>query len=314
MKEFHKIISLLPSATEIIYYLDLQDRLKGVTHTCTFPSDALSKPKIISPSFDINILDSLEIDRKIKQLARDNEPIFILNSNKIIEIQPDLLISQNTCEVCAPFQREIQQISSILGYIPQNLNLNPKNIDEILKSILIIGAQIGNMDKALSKVDELTMRIDYIKKIVDRFYRKNNEIQKPRIICLEWMSPFYSAGHWVPEMVEFAGGINIIGKAGSSSKSISIDTINDYNPDKIIIMPCGFDLERTGKESEILKNIDKWNSLKAVRSNEVYLVNADSYFSKPSPRVIIGIEIMAKILYPYLFNNLSIPKYGYKKF
>ena len=159
----------MPSATEIIYYLDLQDRLKGVTHTCTFPFEALSKPRIITPSFDVNILDSLEIDEKIKQLAQNNEPIFVLNSHKIIEIQPDLLISQNTCEVCAPFQREIQQISSILGYVPQNLNLNPKNIDEILKSIVTIGTQIGNLQKALLKVDELNGRINYIKKKIEKF-------------------------------------------------------------------------------------------------------------------------------------------------
>lgn len=128
------------------------------------------------------------------------------------------------------------------------------------------------------------------------------------------MSPFYLGGHWVPEMVKVAGGINVIGNAGSSSKSISIDTVVDYDPDKIIIMPCGFDLERTSKESVILNDIDKWKSLNAVKSSEVYLMNADSYCSKPSPRVINGIEIIAKIFYPNLFNDLSIPKDGYKKF
>ncbi|HEY6536472.1 MAG TPA: ABC transporter substrate-binding protein [Candidatus Nitrosocosmicus sp.] len=314
MKGFQKIISLLPSATEIIYCLDLEERLKGVTHTCTFPSDALNKPKIITPSFDINKFDSLEIDKKIKQLALDKEQIFILDSIKIKEIQPDLVISQNTCEVCAPFQREIQQISSILGYTPQNLDLSPKNMDEILQSILTIGNQIGNLEKALIKVNELTGRINFIKKTIEEYYKNNKKIQKPRVICLEWLSPFYLAGHWVPEMVEIAGGSNIIGKAGSSSKPITIDTIMNFDPDKIIIIPCGFDLERTSKESVILNNIDEWKSLKAVKADEVYMLDANSYFSKPSPLVIDGIEIVAKIFYPDLFNDLAIPKDAYKKF
>ncbi len=314
-QDFQKIISFLPSATEIIYELNLQDRLKGVTHTCTFPSDVLSKPKIIKPSFDVHKLDSIEIDKKIKELALNKGQVFILDSEKIKEIQPDLIISQNTCEVCAPFEREIQQVSSILGYTPQNLDLSPKNIYEILQSIILIGQTIGNYEKAVSKVNELVNRIHLIKKIIqDGATNKKNEIIKPKIICLDWISPFYLSGHWVPEMIEIAGGINGIGKIGSSTQCISIDDIHDFNPDKIIIMPCGFDLERTLTESTILNKDKNWNSLRAVKSNEVYLVNANSYFSKPSPRIINGIEIIAKILYPNLFNEISIPSDGFKKF
>jgi iron complex transport system substrate-binding protein len=312
-QDFQKIISFLPSATEIIYELDLQDKLKGVTHTCTFPSDAISKPKIISPSFDADKLDSVEIDKKIKELALNKEQIFILDSEKIKEIQPDLIISQNTCEVCAPFEREIQQVSSILGYTPQNLDLSPKNIDEILQSMILIGQVIGNLEKAISKVNELVNRIQSIKKIIQE-YTSKNEIIKPKIICLDWISPFYLSGHWIPEMIEIAEGINGIGKIGSSSERISMDKIQDFDPDKIIIMPCGFDIERTLTESIILNKDKNWNLLRAVKSNEVYLVNANSYFSKPSPRIINGIEIIAKILYPNLFKEISVPSDGFKKF
>jgi iron complex transport system substrate-binding protein len=312
-KEYQKIISFLPSATEILFELDLQDRLKGVTHTCTFPHEALTKSRIINPSFNAEILSSKEIDKKIKELSLNNKPIFVLDSQKIKEIQPDLIISQNMCEVCAPFDGEIQQISKILGYTPKNLILSPKNISEIFKSIVLIGQEIGNIDLALYKVKELNKRIDTIKDALKDFFNIH-KITKPKIICLEWISPFYLAGHWVPEMVEIAGGINGIGKIGSPSEIISIDRIREFNPDKIIIMPCGFDIKRTSIESMILRNDKNWNLLKAAEMDEVYFVDANSYFSKPSTRIITGIEILAKILYPDLFKELGIPLECYEKF
>jgi iron complex transport system substrate-binding protein len=312
-KEYQKIISFLPSATEILFELNLQDRLKGVTHTCTFPHEALTKSRIINPSFNAEILSSKEIDKKIKELSLNNKPIFVLDSQKIKEIQPDLIISQNMCEVCAPFDGEIQQISKILGYTPKNLILSPKNISEIFKSIVLIGQEIGNIDLALYKVKELNKRIDTIKDALKDFFNIH-KITKPKIICLEWISPFYLAGHWVPEMVEIAGGINGIGKIGSPSEIISIDRIREFNPDKIIIMPCGFDIKRTSIESMILRNDKNWNLLKAAEMDEVYFVDANSYFSKPSTRIITGIEILAKILYPDLFKELGIPSECYEKF
>jgi iron complex transport system substrate-binding protein len=236
-----------------------------------------------------------------------------LDSQKIKEIQPDLIISQNMCEVCAPFDGEIQQISKILGYTPKNLILSPKNISEIFKSIVLIGQEIGNIDLALYKVKELNKRIDTIKDALKDFFNIH-KITKPKIICLEWISPFYLAGHWVPEMVEIAGGINGIGKIGSPSEIISIDRIREFNPDKIIIMPCGFDIKRTSIESMILRNDKNWNLLKAAEMDEVYFVDANSYFSKPSTRIITGIEILVKILYPDLFKELGIPSECYEKF
>ncbi len=154
-KGYQKIVSLLPSATEILFELGLDDRLKGVTHACTYPIEALNKPKIINSSIDVNKLDSIEIDKKIKELALKNKPIFILNNEKIKEIEPDLIIYQNMCEVCAPFDQEIKQIASILGYFPDQLNLSPKNLNDIFESIIIVGKKIGNLKTAYDKVKEL---------------------------------------------------------------------------------------------------------------------------------------------------------------
>jgi iron complex transport system substrate-binding protein len=165
----------------------------------------------------------------------------------------------------------------------------------------------------LYKVKELTGRIEKIKKTLNDFF-KINKITKPKIICLEWISPFYISGQWVPEMIEISGGINGFGKIGSLSETISFDKIQEFDPDKIIIMPCGFDINRTLTESMILRNDKNWNSLKAVKMDEVYLMDANSYFSKPGPRIIMGIEILAKILYPDLFKEISVPSDAFKKF
>jgi iron complex transport system substrate-binding protein len=260
----------------------------------------------------VDILESLEIDKKIKELALNNNPVFILNSDKIREIEPDLIINQSICEVCAPFDKEIKQISSVLGYTPNQLNLSPKNLNEIFESIIIVGKKIGNLKIAYDKVNEFTKRIGTIQNKLKR-YRQIHEIKKQKIICLEWISPFYIAGHWVPEMVKIIDGINGIGRAGVFSKIISINEIMEFEPDKIIIMPCGFDIERTTRESKILEIDKNWNSLKAVKMNEIYMVDANSYFSKPSPRIVTGIEILAKILYPELFKELRVPSNSFKK-
>lgn len=304
--KYNKIISFLPSATEILFEIGLDDELKGVTHECTYPIKASSKPQIIYPSFDVNSLNSSEIDKKIRDLSINNKPIFIIDSEKVKEIKPDLIISQNLCEVCAPFSREIQQVISFLGYTPRNLELNPKNICDIFESIILIGQETLNIQKAQHLVNRLTERIDWVKQKL-----KNSDmgkkVKKQKIICLEWVSPFYIAGHWVPQMVELVDGINGIGKTGDLSKIVLIDDIVNFDPDKIIIMPCGFDLDKTCKEVTDLNKDKKWNSLKAVKIEETYVVNANSYFSKPSPRIVTGIEILAKILHPNLFEELKIP-------
>jgi iron complex transport system substrate-binding protein len=311
--KYQNILSFLPSATEILFELCLGKFLRGVTHACIYPQEANNKPKIISCSIDINNLDSTEIDKKIKELYTNNKKLFVLNLKKIKTIQPDLVISQNVCEVCAPpFENELVKIREILGYMPRNLVLNPKTLDEIIDSIVTVGKEVGNLEMAFRKADQLTTRIKSISDKVKEISKLNNS--KYKIICLEWISPFYVAGHWIPQMVEVAGGLNGIGKKGSQSKIISIDEIESFDPDKIIIMPCGFDLYRTESEfTNFLKNNKRWNSLRAVKMNQIYLVDANSYFSKPNPRIVTGIEIIANILYPDAMENFKVPSGSFKK-
>jgi iron complex transport system substrate-binding protein len=174
----------------------------------------------------------------------------------------------------------------------------------------MIGKEVGNSENALKIVQELTKRVEFIGgKITSSSLA--NRIKKQKIICLEWVSPFYVAGHWIPEMVEIAGGINGIAKKGDSSRIISLDEIMEFDPNKIILMPCGFDIDRTKKEVMLSNIFKNWNSLRAVKMNEIYLVDAGSYFSKPGPRIITGLEVLAKIIHPNLFDSLKVPPRSY---
>lgn len=311
MQKASRVISLLPSATEIIFELGLDELLKGVTHECTYPKDALKKTRVIEPMMDFSSLNSEEIDNKIKKLAFNNLPVFKLDSGEIKKINPDLIISQSSCSVCAPFNTELQKMVSILGYSPKNLVINPDSVNDILESILIIGKEFDKFEVAKQIVNALEIRLSKIKEEVKIINRKGN-LQHNRIICLDWINPFYVAGHWVPEMVEIAGATNLIGTTGSNSKQILLEDILNEDPDKIILMPCGYDIEKSLTEyHSILGNNRKWNSLRSVRQKNVYIVNSNFYFSKPSPRIITGIEILACLMYPDLNTKIKVPTDGF---
>ncbi|MDQ4074070.1 MAG: cobalamin-binding protein [Thermoproteota archaeon] len=308
MIKFSRIISLLPSATEILFELGLGEYLKGVTHECVYPTQAIGKPRIILPSINFDSLGSLEIDEKVRDMASRNEPMFVLDAEKIVEIKPDLIISQNLCTVCAPYDKEIKKSCQILGYEPKNIVLNPNNIDDILDSILLIGRQIGHLGEAEHLYNHLKGRIDKIRTIFKESINNNSIIGNVPVLCLDWMKPLYLAGHWVPDMVNIAGGKNLMNRVGFPSRPINFREIDEYNPDKIILMPCGFDIKRAVSEYSALEKEGYWSCLTCVKEKQVYIVDSNSYFSKPSPRIVTGIEILCKILYPDTFEELQIPE------
>ena len=317
-----RIVSFLPSSTEILYEIGAGSQIVGVTHECKYPDDAKRKPQVINASFDAKKMNSKEIDQKIIELMHSNRDIYLINDEKLREAKPDLIIAQGLCEVCAPFAKEIDRAFSILGYRPGILVLDPHDLDDILTSIMDIAERVNRVTEGRKLVVSLQKRIDSIRmrsgqRIVEEGKKKNNN--KPKVLCLEWVNPFFIAGHWVPQMVEIAGGINGLSYSGQPSRRINdIDEIRKFNPDKIILMPCGFNIERTLKEAKILETNDKWKSLQSVQNNEVYAVNAGAYFSKPGPRTITGLEVIAKIIDPEGFEDIKVPadsfiKYGYHK-
>jgi iron complex transport system substrate-binding protein len=257
-------------------------------------------------------MSSKEIDNKIVELFNNGKEIYIINDNILTEIKPNIIVAQGICEVCSPHSKEINRAISILKYKPQIVILDPHNLQDILDNIIEIAKSIGKIEKGKNLRRLLESRIDKIKNITN----SKNKKDLPKILCLEWIDPFFTAGHWVPEMVEIAGGANGLSKPKEQSRRTSIEEIKKFDPDKIILMPCGFNIDRTIKEyknnTSLNKNQD-WNNLRAIKNNELYVVDAGSYFSKPGPRTITGIEILAKIISPNEFEHITIPENSYSK-
>lgn len=302
---FTRIVSFLPSATEILYLLGSQDLLFGVSHQCNFPPQAKKKPQVIKPVFDSESMTSMEIEEKIQELSRLQKDYFIIDFELLREIRPDLIISQGLCEVCSPHTKETDKAIRYLDEKPQTLVLDPHNVDDILQNIIDVAKTVGKETDGRQIRASLTKRIENI----STTFKSN----KPNVICLEWFDPFYICGHWVPQMVEIAGGINGISITGERSRKMEFSEIVEFDPDILILLPCGLDLERILREYESLSHNHQWNSLRAVQTDMVFALDALSYFSRPSPRIITGIEILAKIFNPQCFSNLITPSNSYVK-
>ena len=301
-----RIVSFLPSATELIYALEAQEQLLGVTHECTYPKEAKNKPKIINTVIDSENLDSKQIDEITCKLMNDGQDIFVLDKENIKNAKPSLIVSQNTCEVCAAHTNQVQQAVEMLETKPEIYSMDPHSVKEILEGITEFAKIIDREEKGKKLKKELEFRIEKIK--------NKKIINKPRIVAIEWVNPFFTAGHWVPEMIEISGGVNMISKTGEHSQRMLMQKITNVEPEIIILMPCGFDVKRTKTEYEkFLKNDQEWNKLQAVKKGNVFAVDANSFFSKPSIRTIEGIEILAKIIHPEIFSDLSVVEDSYMK-
>ena len=300
----NRIVSFLPSATELLYELEVQDKLFGVTHECKYPHDASLKPKVINTVINSEKLTSKEIDTRTCNLLREGKDIFVLDESNLKNANPDLIISQETCEVCAAYTNQVNEAVKILETTPILHSMDPHNVGEIISSVTKLGEVLECKGKAKEITDSLEKRIANI--------RGSKSEKKIKVLAIEWIDPFFTAGHWVPEMIGIAGGINVISKIGEHSRRLEIEEIIKSNPDIIILMPCGFDTQRTISEyNQILKNNEVWNSLNAVKNEKVFAVDANAFFSKPSIRTVDGIEILAKIIQSEEFINLKVLEKSY---
>ena len=301
-----RIVSFLPSATELLYEFGVDDKLFGVTHECKYPEGAKLKPQVISSVINSDDLSSNEINTITCTLLNEGKNIFELNKENLIDANPDLIISQETCEVCAAYTNQVKSALEILPNKPELYSMDPHNLKEIIQSVTKLGQILNKEKKSVEIVNSLERRIQQI---------QNSEKKLiPKVLAIEWIEPFFTAGHWIPQMIEFAGGINLISKTGEHSRRMDIDEVVNSKPDIIIFMPCGFDTDRTAQEYEsILHNNPSWNSLQAVKNNQIYAVDANSFFSKPSIRTIDGLEILAKIIHPEKFKNLIVPDNSFSK-
>ena len=312
-----RIVSFLPSATETLYELGAGSQIVGVTHECKYPPQAGKKPRVIRSSFDPGQMTGREIDNKIVELMHSGKDIYKVDENTLKRVSPDLIIAQGLCEVCSPFTKEIDRAVSLLkDRRPDVLVLDPHDLDDILVSIMDVAEKIGKVREGRMLVASLQKRIDVVRQRSSSS-SSNTMImkakQRPKVLCVEWIDPLFTAGHWVPQIVEYAGGINGLSSTGEPSRRMDIDEAVQLDPDIIVLMPCGFDIEQTLKELPVLARNEKWKSLQAVKNGNVYAVNANAYFSKPGPRTIVGLEIIAKILHPETSQYIRVPKGSYKK-
>ena len=266
-----RIVSFLPSATELLYEFGVQDDLYGVTHECKYPQDAILKPQVISSVINSDELTSKENQYVTCQLLKDGKDIFVLHENNLKDANPDLIISQETCEVCAAYISQVNKAVKILQKKSIVYSMNPHNMSEIINSVTELGKKLGKETRANEIIESLEKRIKDIK--------KSHNNKHPKVLAIEWLEPFFTAGHWVPEMIQIAGGINMISKTGEHSRRLDMNEIIKSNPDIIILMPCGFDTHRTVTEyDKILRKNESWNSLNAVKNNQVFAVNAKFIF------------------------------------
>ena len=301
-----RIVSFLPSATELLYEFGVDDKLFGVTHECKYPEGAKLKPQVISSVINSDDLSSNEINTVTCTLLNEGKNIFELNKENLIDANPDLIISQETCEVCAAYTNQVKSALEILPNKPELYSMDPHNLKEIIQSVTKLGQILNKEKKSVEIVNSLERRIQHI--------QNSEKKPMPKVLAIEWIEPFFTAGHWIPQMIEFAGGINLISKSGEHSRRMDMDEVVNSEPDIIILMPCGFDTDRTVQEYEsILHNNPAWNSLQAVKNNQIYAVDANSFFSKPSIRTIDGLEILAKIIQPEKFKNLIVPDNSFSK-
>ncbi|MDQ3807909.1 MAG: cobalamin-binding protein [Thermoproteota archaeon] len=304
-----RIVSFLPSATEMLYELGAGNQIVGVTHECKYPPQARKKPRVIRSSFDPGQMTGRDIDNKIVELMHTGKDIYVVDENTLKRVSPDLIVAQGLCEVCSPFTKEIDRAVSLLGDSPPDvLVLDPHDLDDILVSIMDVAEKIGKVREGRKLVASLQKRIDMVRSMTMKLKLK------PKVLCVEWIDPLFTAGHWVPQVVEYAGGINGLSSAGEPSRRMDIDEAVQLDPDIIVFMPCGFDIHRTLKELPVLASNEKWKSLQAVKNGNVYAVNASAYFSKPGPRTVTGLEIIAKILHPEeTSRHIRVPKSSFKK-
>ena len=297
-----RICSLLPSATEIVFALGLGDDLVAVTHECDHPPRAREKAVAVKgPLEGRGDLSSAEIDRIVGENRAAGKSTYLIDAQTLREARPDLIITQGLCEVCAVAESRVVEISEALDSEPRVLSLSPATVEEILDSVTAVGAAAGAEENAAALVGELRERIRAVAKTLE------NERYRPRVFCLEWLDPPYAPGHWVPDMVETAGGECVLGKTGEPSFRTDWDGILESAPEYVIVMPCGFDVDATLERIDEATSVPQWHMLPAVRKGHCYAVDANSYFSRPSPRTVEGIELLAGILHPDLFGRVPKP-------
>ncbi len=300
-----KIVSLLPSATEIVCALGLEENLIGITHECDFPADVAGKPHLTASRISHETMSSREIDHAVRSQLDGHGSIYDLNEELLRDLNPDLIITQELCDVCAVSYKTVEKAARMYVADAQVVSLEPNTIADIFDNIKLVGKLTNTTEKAEEVVKNLQNRLDKIREDVRTACGRGRVKKLPKTFMLEWLEPPFSPGHWVPEQVEIAGGISLLGEAGKKSVTTTYEAIYESKPDVIVMIPCGY------YTADILRQLENtffpanWREIPAIANGEVWALDATSYFSRPAPRVVRGAEILAKIFHPQIFGEPS---------
>ena len=284
-----RIVSLVPSATEIVCALGLTDALVGISHDCDFPPEVLGKP-VLSEAIIRLSEPSRVIEGRIRERIHTGSSVYHLDGRALARLAPDLILTQELCAVCAPSYTLVKQAAKLLDAEAKIVSLEPRGLGDVLDNILLVGELTRTARRAQALVNRLRARIEAV--------GARTITARPRVVCLEWMDPFYVGGHWVPEMVDTVGGVDVLGRRGEPSYMVEWNEVIEAAPDVLVLMPCGFDLTRTRAEIGALTGRPGWNDIPAVRGGRVFLTDASAYFNRPGPRLVDGLEILATAVHP----------------
>jgi len=286
-----RIVSLLPSATEILFALGFDKEIVGVSHECDFPARARAKRVVIHSRLPHDASPS-EIDRLVREYVSRGESLYSVDAEALGELAPDLIITQDLCQVCAASPDDLATTLARFPQLPEVLCLNPQDLGDVWRDILWVGEATCRGHEAEALLKKIGARLGELES------QLNGMEHRPSVAVLEWLEPFYVAGHWVPEMIEVAGGKDVLGKKGTPSFRITAEDVIDAAPEILFIAQCGYSAQQARDEYRRMSFPEEWNAIPAVRNSRVYAMDASGYFSRPGPRLISGIEALAKILHP----------------
>ncbi len=292
----HRIVTLLPSATEIVCALGFESDLVGRSHECDFPASVKWLPALTEPKFNPKG-SSAEIDARVKTIVRDALSVYRVDATKLRELRPDVIVTQSQCEVCAVNQADVDEaVAQWTGTRPKVVSLAPYSLADVFSDMQRVASALGAPKRGDKLVHDLQMRCGEIREVASRL--KN----KPTVACIEWIEPMMAAGNWMPTLVEMAGGRNLFGKAGEHSPWMKFEELAAADPEVILVAPCGFGIPRASEELHLLQKQNGWKQLGAVRDRRVFVADGNQYFNRPGPRIIESLEILAELIHPHTFS------------
>lgn len=289
-----RIVSFLPAATEMVYALGLEHQLVGVSHECDYPRDARTKPVVVQPALELAALGPRDIDDAVVAQLHSGASMYAVDEALLRALEPDLILTQDLCQVCAPSGNEITRLLASLSTRPQVLFFTPTTLADVWRDLRMLGDATGTSARAEAVIADGERRLANVRA------RVAGTTRQPRVFFAEWVDPIYCAGHWVPEMIEMAGGVDPLARPGGDSVRVAWSDVIASVPEVVVVAPCGYSIDAATAQLRFLECRDGWDTLPAVRDGRVHVVDANSYFARPGPRLVDGVELLAEVLHPEL--------------